>query len=79
MVIKFSEKCELKPFTFFGIASDAKGIDIEYFSQTDLKKKEMELSRSHYYTFYPIKRQIAISFGEERRNRGGLKQTFDTP
>lgn len=37
------------------------------------------MNRSHYYTFYPVRRQIAISFGEERRNRGGLTQTFDTP
>lgn len=79
MVIKFSDKCELKPYTFFGLASDAKGTDIQYFTQTDLKKKEMDLSRSHYYTFYPIKRQVAISFGEERRARAGLTQTFDTP
>jgi hypothetical protein len=79
MTLKFSEKCEFKPFTFFGLASDPQGSDIKYYPHSELCRKSIELNRAHYYTFYPVKRQIAISFGEERRNRGGLTQTFDTP
>ena len=56
MVIKFSDNCDFKPFTFFGLASDAQGTDIKYYAQGELKSKEIALNRSHYYTFYPIKR-----------------------
>ena len=79
MTLKFSEKCEFKPFTFFGLASDPQGTDVKYYSQNELAKKTIELNRSHYYTFYPVKRQVAISFGEHRRNRGGLTSTSDSP
>jgi hypothetical protein len=32
MTLKFSDKCEFKPFTFFGLASDPAGSDVKYYS-----------------------------------------------
>lgn len=56
MTLKCSEKCEFKPFTFFGLASDPQGSDVKYYAQNELSRKTIELNRSHYYTFYPVKR-----------------------
>jgi len=32
MTLQFSEKCEFKPFSFFGMASDPQGKDIKYYT-----------------------------------------------
>ena len=81
MTIKLSEKCDFKPLTFLGIANNLEGKDMHLYTKADIKKNEGKLSfnMSHFYTFYPVKKQMVVAFGEEKNKRTGLEKTPDEP
>lgn len=81
MKIKISEKVDFKPLTFFGIDSKPDGKNMKVYTKADFEKEkfEIEFNRSHFYTFYPVKKQMAVSFGENNRGRTGLPSVSDAP
>jgi len=80
ITIQINDKSEFKPLTYMGISSTPDGSDIELYSKEDLKKKDkFEFNRSHFYTFYPYKQQMAVGMGEAKRNRTSTPSLADTP
>lgn len=81
MKIKFNDKCELQNFTFLGLGSKADGSDMVTYSAADFKKDEgvVNFNRSSFYTFYPIKKQMVVSFGDNKGNRLGFSESKDVP
>lgn len=78
--INMNEKMELKPFTFLGIGSKADGSDMVTYTAADFKKEStLEFNRSHFYTFYPIKKQMVVGFGDNKGGRLGSSESKDIP
>lgn len=80
MTIKFNERTKLKDFTFLGIATNAKGLGIQTFDTNTLVKvqKQMDINKGEFYMFYPIKKQMVISFGEGGQSRLGQDNTLNS-
>jgi hypothetical protein len=68
---KSNEKCELKPFTFVGVSSTADGKDMKLLTKDNLKENNgiTQLNSSDFFVFYPLKKQIVLGMGDNRRNR----------
>jgi hypothetical protein len=81
MTIKFSDKSDFKPLTYMGIATDAKGAGLTLYDKEEVKKNDgkKEFNMSHFYSFYPIVKQMAVTFGNERRGRSGYDKNCDEP
>jgi hypothetical protein len=81
MTIKLSEKTDLKPLTFLGISNSKDGKNMQLFHKDNIKKEgaEIAVNMSHFYTFYPVVKQICVTFGEEKRKRTGLEKSADEP
>jgi hypothetical protein len=81
MTIKFSDKCDFKPLTYLGIATDAKGTGMTLYDKDEIKKNDSkkEFNMSHFYSFYPIVKQMAVTFGTQSRGRTGLNNNCDEP
>ena len=78
--VKFNEKCVLPDFSFVGISQNVSGKNIEYYNSEQIKGtcKENVIFRGDFYLFYPLKKQMVISFGEGANNRLGLGNTTNT-
>jgi hypothetical protein len=78
---KSNDKCEFKPFTFVGISQTKDGKDMELCSKENLKENEgiKKFNSSHFYVFYPVKKQIVISMGDNKRNRLTNQSSSDIP
>jgi hypothetical protein len=70
---KANEKCELKPFTFVGLSQTKDGKDMKLYNKETFKESEgiTKFNSAHFYVFYPVKKQLVISMGENKRNRCG--------
>jgi len=81
MTIKFSDKSDFKPLTWMGIATDAKGAGMHLYDKEEIKKNDgkKEFNMSHFYSFYPIVKQMAVTFGKERRDRTGMNKDAEEP
>ena len=68
---KSNEKCELKPFTFVGVSSTADGKDMKLLTKDNLKENNgiTQLNSSDFFVFYPLKKQIVLGMGNNKRNR----------
>lgn len=78
---KANEKCEFKPFTFVGISQTKDGKDMQLFTKETLKENEgiKKFNSSHFYVFYPVKKQVVISMGDNKRNRMTNQSSADIP
>lgn len=66
LMIKVNDRTNIKDFTFLGVSLNAAGTDIDTYSQEELKgsNKEIPIYKGEFYMFYPIVKQMVISFGE---------------
>ena len=64
-----------------GISSTADGKDKDLYTKEDLKKLDNSLNfnRSHFYTFYPVKKQMVVAMGEEKKHRTSMAGAIETP
>ena len=68
----------MKDFTFVGIANNAKGLSMNVLDQEAITKnrKDIPINKGEFYLFYPLKKQIVISFGENLHGRLGSTGQF---
>ena len=54
---------------------------MDLYTKEDFKKLEntLNFNRAHFYTFYPVKRQMIVAMGEEKRHRTGMSGQLETP
>jgi hypothetical protein len=64
--IKAHESCELKPYTYLGLSQKSDGEDMKYYTKEELKANDgvIDLNFSHFYVFYPLKKQLLLAMGE---------------
>ncbi|CDW84904.1 hect e3 ubiquitin [Stylonychia lemnae] len=80
LTIAFNDKTQLKEFTFVGIANNATGKSISYYTQEDIKGKDkaVELFKGDFYILYPIKKQLVVAFGDGSNERLGVAGSSST-
>ena len=79
--IKFkgNDKSEFKPFTFVGISPTGDGKNVKLYPIEEFKDKLFYWNSANFFVYYPVKRQMIISMGENKRDRMTNQSAKDAP